>query len=65
MLGQSLIAYAFAHLPASFSSMGLLLQPMIAALLAWGLLDESLQPMQALGGVVVLFGIVMARRSGV
>lgn len=65
VLGQSLIAYAFAHLPASFSSVGLLLQPVIAALLAWGLLNEPLQPMQALGGVVVLFGIVMARRSGV
>jgi drug/metabolite transporter (DMT)-like permease len=65
VLGQSLIAYAFAHLPASFSSVGLLLQPVIAALLAWGLLNEPLQPMQALGGIVVLFGIVMARRSGV
>jgi drug/metabolite transporter (DMT)-like permease len=64
VLGQSLIAYAFAHLPASFSSVGLLLQPVIAALLAWGLLNEPLQPMQALGGIVVLFGIVMARRSG-
>jgi drug/metabolite transporter (DMT)-like permease len=65
VLGQSLIAYAFAHLSASFSSVGLLLQPVIAALLAWGLLNEPLQLMQALGGIVVLFGIVMARRSGV
>jgi drug/metabolite transporter (DMT)-like permease len=65
VLGQSLIAYAFAHLPASFSSVGLLLQPVTAALLAWALLNEPLQPMQALGGIVVLFGIVMARRSGV
>jgi drug/metabolite transporter (DMT)-like permease len=34
-LGQSLIAHALAHLPAAFSSVGLLLQPAVAALLAW------------------------------
>jgi drug/metabolite transporter (DMT)-like permease len=33
-LGQSLIAYALAHLPAAFSSVALLLQPAVAALLA-------------------------------
>ena len=32
--GQSLIAYALAHLPASFSSVSLLVQPVVAALLA-------------------------------
>jgi len=32
--GQSLIAYALAHLPAAFSSVSLLLQPAVAALLA-------------------------------
>ncbi len=59
--GQSLIAYAFAHLPASFSSVGLLLQPVLAAGLAWVLLAEPLGWSQALGGAVVLAGIVLAR----
>jgi drug/metabolite transporter (DMT)-like permease len=61
--GQSLIAYAFAHLPASFSSVALLLQPAVAALLAWILFAEPLGPLQALGGAVILAGIVLARRA--
>lgn len=62
--GQSLIAYAFAHLPASFSSVGLLLQPVIAAGLAWVLLAEPVGWGQALGGAVVLAGIALARFTG-
>ncbi|MEQ8966875.1 MAG: DMT family transporter [Azospirillaceae bacterium] len=59
--GQSLIAFALAHLPAAFSSVSLLLQPMIAAALAWVLLAEPLGPVQAAGGSVILAGIVLAR----
>ncbi len=40
--GQGLIAYALAYLPASFTSVALLLQPVMAALLAWVLLREPL-----------------------
>jgi drug/metabolite transporter (DMT)-like permease len=61
--GQSLIAYALAHLPASFSSVGLLVQPVAAALLAWFLLNETIGGWQTLGGVLVLFGILVARRG--
>lgn len=61
--GQSLIAYAFAHLPASFSSVALLVQPVLAAVLAWAILGEPLGPIQALGGAIVLVGIVTARRA--
>lgn len=59
--GQSLIAYALAHLPAAFSSVSLLLQPAVAALLAWLLLAEPLSPLQGLGAAVILCGIVLAR----
>ncbi|HEX2114141.1 MAG TPA: DMT family transporter [Alphaproteobacteria bacterium] len=59
--GQSLIAYALARLPASFSSVGLLIQPVAAALLAWALLAEPLGVLQALGGAVVLAGVLVAR----
>jgi drug/metabolite transporter (DMT)-like permease len=61
--GQGLIAYALAHLPAAFSSVSLLFQPVMAALFAWALLSESLLPLQIVGGVVVLAGIYLARRG--
>jgi len=61
--GQSLIAYGFAHLPASFSSVSLLLQPVLAAVYAWVLLGEAVGPAQMLGGLVVLAGIYLARRA--
>jgi drug/metabolite transporter (DMT)-like permease len=61
--GQGLIAYALAHLPAAFSSVGLLLQPVIASGFAWALLSEFLSPLQVAGGIVVLVGIYFARRG--
>ena len=61
--GQSLIAYGFSHLPASLSSVSLLLQPVLAAIYAWALLGEAVGPVQMLGGLVVLTGIYMAKRG--
>jgi len=61
--GQGLIAYSLAHLPAAFSSVSLLFQPVMAALFAWILLSEPLVPLQMAGGVVVLAGIYLARRG--
>ncbi|MDD3763026.1 MAG: DMT family transporter [Nevskiales bacterium] len=59
--GQGLIAYALAHLPASFSSVSLLVQPVAASLFAWVLLSERFGLQQAVGGIVVLSGIVLCR----
>ena len=61
--GQGLIAYALAHLPAAFSSVSLLFQPVMAALFAWVLLSEALVPLQVAGGLIVLAGIYLARRG--
>jgi drug/metabolite transporter (DMT)-like permease len=61
--GQGLIAYALAHLPAAFSSVSLLLQPVMAAFFAYLILSESVVPLQILGGLVVLAGIYLARRG--
>ena len=61
--GQGLIAYSLAHLPAGFSSVSLLFQPVMAAAFGWLLLGEALVPLQMLGGVVVLAGIYLARRG--
>ncbi len=61
--GQTLIAFALAHLPAAFSSVSLLVQPVAAAVLAWALLAEPLGEWQGLGGAIVLAGVLLARRG--
>ncbi len=61
--GQGFITFALAHLPASFSSVTLLLQPVLATVFAWLLLGEALSLRQLGGGLVVLLGILVARRG--
>jgi len=61
--GQTLITYGFAHLPVSFSSVSLLIQPMAAAYLAWLLLGETLTWAHLAGAAVILTGIYIARRG--
>lgn len=58
--GQTLIAYALGRLPASFSSVTLLLQPVVAGLLAWPILGEPITVRQVIGGVIILVGIALA-----
>ena len=63
VLGQGLIAWALAHLPVAFASLSLLVQPVTAAAIAWVLFGEAIGPQQAIGGVAVLTGIMIARRG--
>ncbi len=63
VLGQSLIALGIARLSASFSSVSLLLQPVLAAVYAWSILGEAMGPVQMTGGVIVLCGIYLAKRT--
>jgi drug/metabolite transporter (DMT)-like permease len=63
ILGQGLIAYAFAHLPASLSSVSLLIQPVVAAFVAWLLFAEAVGAAQWIGGAIVLAGIWIAKRA--
>lgn len=61
--GQGLIAYALGHLPASFSALAILIEPLTAAILGWAWLGEALSVLQAIGGGIVLAGIMVARRA--
>ncbi len=63
VVGQTLIAFAFGRLPASFSSVTLLLQPVVAAVLAAAILGEKLTGVQVIGGMVTLAGILLASRA--
>ena len=62
-VGQGFIAYALAEISAHFSSVGLLIEPISAALLAMFILGESLSMWQIAGAAIILSGIVIARRG--
>lgn len=59
--GQGMVAHAVARLPASFSALGMLTEPVFAAIFAWWLLSEAVTLLQLGGGVAILIGIHMAR----
>ena len=61
--GQGLIAWALSRLSVTLSSTGLLIQPVVAAAAGWLIFGEALRPAQLLGGLVLLLGIYLARRS--
>ena len=63
VVGQSLIAYAMAHLPSTFSSVGLLFQPVMATLFAWILLGETLGWLAIAGAITVLAGIRIVHQA--
>ena len=63
VIGQSLIAFALAHLPGTFASVALLVQAVMAAALAWILLGETLTLAAIAGGVLVLAGIRVAHTA--
>lgn len=60
--GQSLVTVAMRHLPATVISVSLLMNPVLAAIFAWALLDERLSPLQGVGCALVLAGIGTAQR---
>ncbi len=60
-LGQGLIAYAFAFLPPAFGAVTLLVQPVIAAAIAWVAFGESVGGIQAASITIVLTGVLLAR----
>ena len=62
-VGQGMIAYALGHVPASVSSLVILIEALTAAGLAWLILAEPLGHWQAFGGAAILTGILIARRG--
>jgi drug/metabolite transporter (DMT)-like permease len=59
--GQGLLAVALGRLSATFSSLVIFLEAIAAAGLAWLLLGEPVSRIQALGGLLILVGIYVAR----
>lgn len=61
--GQGGITYGLGRLPAALSAIVILVQPVVAAALAWMLFEEALGPIELAGGALILAGIVLAQRQ--
>ena len=59
--GQGLLSIALGRLPATFSSLVIFLEAVVAAIAGWVVLGERLTLVQSLGGALILFGIWIAR----
>jgi len=58
--GQGGVAWSLGKLPASVTAVTILIQPVVAGLLSWWIFGETLTPVQAFGGALVLAAIVLA-----
>ncbi|MDQ3125027.1 MAG: DMT family transporter [Pseudomonadota bacterium] len=63
VVGQGGVAWSLGRLPAALTAVTVLIQPVVAALLGWLIFAETLTPVQAVGGAVVLVAIVLAQLS--
>ena len=63
IIGQALITKGISHLPASFSAITLLWQPVMTAVLGWFVLSQPMTMLQIAAGCFILFGIFLARQG--
>jgi len=61
--GQGGVAWSLGRLPAALTSVTVLLQPVVAAILGWILFAEHMTGPQLAGGAAVLAGVVLAQWS--
>jgi len=63
ILGHTLLNWSLRHFSASTVAFAVLLEPVLAALLAWHLLGQALTPAQLLGGLLVLVALGLVLRQ--
>jgi len=63
LAGYLALTYALGHLPATVTSVSLLTQGPLTAVLAALLLHETLSAAQVAGGILVLVGVGVAHRQ--
>jgi drug/metabolite transporter (DMT)-like permease len=61
VFGQTAIAHALGRIPPAQAAVGLLIQPVSAAVFAWVLFGEAMSGLQLLGGALVLASITAVR----
>lgn len=59
----ALVLFSLRHLTGAQASVVGLAEPLLASAIAWAVLGEVLTPVQMLGGVVVLAGVIIAEQS--
>lgn len=64
IVGHSSLNWALGHLSATYVTLAALGEPIGSSLLAWVVLDEPVTVRTAIGGALILAGIVMATRQG-
>lgn len=63
VLGQSLMIFAAARVPATVLGVGLLAQPVISATLGWAAFGEALTPAELAGAAMIAAALVLIRRA--
>lgn len=63
VIGQGLITWALKHLSQAFSTVALLVQPLVATAIAWPLFAEVLTLPQLVGAAILIAGICWSRLS--
>lgn len=61
VIGQGLIVYAVVHLRPLAAGLALLVQPVIAAAIGWGLFGEALGAWEAAGAVLIVAALLLVR----
>lgn len=59
VFGHTLLNWSLRHYPSSTVAFAILLEPVLAAVLAWWLLHQTLTPLQMLGGLLVLVALAL------
>jgi drug/metabolite transporter (DMT)-like permease len=63
VFGQGLVAYGMRTAPVGLASILLLIQPVVAAIAAWFIFDETFTPVEMAGALMVLLGLAVASRT--
>jgi len=63
IFGHTLLNWSLRHYPSSTVAFSILLEPVLATLMAWWLLHQTLTPIQMLGGLLVLLALGLVIRQ--
>ena len=63
IFGHTLLNWSLRHYPSSTVAFSILLEPVLAAVLAWWLLHQTLTPVQIFGGLLVLVALALVIRQ--